>query len=91
MPKIRLMAATLIWSAVTIGAATLAFVEGVQSKPDRVTEAAREPKDRPHDNASAGKDDTGAPYRRRMEAFDNADTRQPISALPTVWRDPPRR
>lgn len=89
--KIRLIAATLLWSAVTIGAATLAFVEGVQSKPDRVTGAATETKDQSHVGARAWKDDAGAPYRRRTEAFDNTVSRPPMSAVPTVWKDPPRR
>ena len=91
MPKIRFIAATLLWSAVTIGAATLAFVEGVESKPDRVATAAAVPLGRPTESASAQKDDTGAPYRRRTDALDRTAPRGPMSVVPTVWQDPPRR
>ena len=91
MPKTRLIAATLLWSAVTIGAATLALVEGVQSKPERAAGVAMNTKDRPYDGGSSWKDDTGASYRRRIEASDSPNTRQPVSAAPAVWQDPPRR
>ena len=91
MPKTRLIAATLLWSAVTIGAATLALVEGVQSKPDRAAGVAMDTKDWPHDGGNSWKDDTGASYRRRTETFDSPNTRQPMSAVPTLWQDPPRR
>ena len=91
MPKIRLIATILFWSAISIGATTLALVEGVQSKPDRRTGSAMEAKDRPHDVASEWKDDTGAPYRRRDEPFDGSTSSIPTRAIPTIWQDPPQR
>lgn len=91
MPKIRLIAATLLWSAVTAGAASLAFVEVVRGKPDRSAGAATETMSRPYDSGSVWKDDTGALYRRRSDALDKAVSRQPMSVVPTVWLDPPRR
>lgn len=90
MPKIRSIAATLLWSAVTAGAASLAFVEDVEGEPDWSAGAATETMSRPYDSGSAWKDDTGAPYRRRTDALDKAASLQPIIVLPTVWQDPPR-
>ena len=91
MPKVRLIAATLLWSVVPIGLATLALVEGVQGKPDRSAEAVLEIRGQPHDGGSGWKDDTGVSCRRQTEAFDSPNTRQPVSTIPTVWQDPPRR
>ena len=91
MSKIRLIAVTLLWSALAIGIATFALIEGVQGKPDRSARAAMEAKDRPSYIASAWKDKTGAPYRRRTEPFDEVNSSQPTRVVPTVWQDPPRR
>ena len=91
MSKIRLIAVTLLWSALPIGIATFALIEGVQGKPDRSAKAAMEAKNRPPYIASAWKDDTGTPYRRRTEPFDEAASSHPTRVIPTVWQDPPRR
>lgn len=91
MPKIRLIAATLFWSAVTVGSATLALVEVVESKPDRVGKVAVKSKGHPQTDTSVWADDAGTPYRRRSEPLDRAVPANPAKVIPTVWQDPPRR
>lgn len=91
MSKIRLIAVIFFLSIVTIGAATLIFIEGTESNSGKSSSIAMDTMAQPQVSRGAWKDDTGAAYRRLTEASDSPDARQQMRAIPTVWQDPPRR